>query len=206
MRHRDMLSLRQFREEREAIERADREERERPVREAVATAQSLHQQIAAVRRERLSTIPDPERWLDPAVGPNVRFTQADARKFTAEQSNLYRQSHPETYWCPELVDLLGAYFDKEKIQIVTATMLEKLIARFDEVGLLPQRPIEPEPEPEEEQPVAVTEPEFVDGWDIDSGEPKKWTRRALDRLSSTDYRRALRLYKADLMLPTHSAF
>ena len=208
MRDRDLLSLRQFREEREAIEKADREERERPIREAVATAQSLHQQIAAVRRERLSTIPDPERWLDPAVGPNVRFTQADARKFNAEQSNLYRQSHPETYWCPELVDLLGAYFDKEKIQIVTATMLEKLISRFDEVGLLPQRPIEPEPEPEEEQPVITTvqPPATEIGIDPLTGLEREYTAREVRLMSADQWRRCFRITKADLMLPTHSAF
>jgi hypothetical protein len=208
MRHRDMLSLRQLREEREAIERADREERERPVREAVATAQSLHQQIAAVRRERLTTIPDPERWLDPAVGPDVRFTQADARKFNAEQSNLYRQSHPETYWCPELVELLGAYFDKERISLVTATMLERLISRFDEVGLLPQRPIEPEPEPEEEQPVITTvqPPATEIGIDPLTGLEREYTAREVRLMSADQWRRCFRITKADLMLPTHSAF
>jgi hypothetical protein len=208
MRHRDMLSVRQFREEREAIERADREQRERPIREAEAKAKELHQKLAVVRRERLTAIPDPDRWLDPAVGPDVRFTQANARKFNAEQSNLYQQSHPDTYWCPALIDLLSAYFDKERISLVTATMLEKLIARFDEVGLLPQRPFEPEPEPEEELPVITTvqQPATEIGIDPLTGLEREYTAREVHLMSADQWRRCFRITKADLMLPTHSAF
>ncbi len=203
---RDRRSLRAFMDEEAERERLEREERERPIREATDKLRETHRKLAAVERERLTSIPDPERWLDPAVGPDVRMTDAQADAFNRDQSKAYRDAHPDL-WSPELVDLLAAYFRKEGIRLVTASMLERLVERFAEAGLLPERPAEPEPEATiEEEPVVIVEPERHVGIDPLTGEEREYTSREVERMSADEFRRAFKITKAGITLPTRAAF
>ena len=136
---------------------AEEERKWAPIKALQAQASETAKKLRDVERERLKSIPDPERYVDDTVGPNVRMTSEQAATYNREQANLYRQSHPDVYWCPELTSMLGSYFEKEKLKLISASMLETIINRFDAAGLLPERPevfpvIEAEPEPIIEQP------------------------------------------------------
>jgi hypothetical protein len=205
---RDRRSLREFREQEAERERLEREEQERPIRELTAELNQTHRRLAQIEREYLTgTVPDPERYLDPVVGPDVRMSASDAREFNGRQAELYAQSHPELYKCQELVDLVNSYFAKESIQIVTAAMLERLINRFADAGLLPERPVEPEPDPVVEPEIlAEPVPETYEGIDPSTGEQRTYSAWQVDRMSSDEYRRVFRLTRADVSFPAHAAF
>jgi len=207
MTNRERDSLKAFREEEAQRERLEAEEIDRPIREATEQLRATHRKLALVERERLTTVPDPERWLDPAVGPETRMTAKQAGEFNREQAQLYRESHPDTYWSDELLDLLSAYFNKEQLRLITAQMLERLVERFAAVGLLPERPAEPEPEPIiEEQPVPAIEPETHVGIDPLTGAEREYSARELERMTADEYRRAFKITKAGITLPTRAAF
>jgi hypothetical protein len=204
---RDRRSLRAFLEEESERERLEREERDRPIREATEKLRATHRKLALIERERLTTIPDPERWLDPAVGPNVRMTEQQAADFNRDHAKAYRESHPEIYWSDALLDLLSRYFQKEHLKLITAEMLERLVERLAAVGLLPERPIEPEPDPViEEEPVAVAQPERHVGIDPLTGEQREYTEREVARMTAEEFRRAFRITRASITLPTRAAF
>jgi hypothetical protein len=105
---------------------------------------------------------------------------------------------------PELTNLVGEFFDRNGIVLTTSDQIGKVVNRIRDAGLLPAPPPPPPPlklAPKRPAVVKPKAPELIDGWDVVTGEPKKWTERALDMLSGDDYRRALRLYRADLALP-----
>jgi hypothetical protein len=201
---RNRLEIREFRNLEAAKEQERREAEERPIKEAEEKLQKNFRKLAEVYRERLlGTVPDPDRIpVDPAVAAVV-MSLDDAGKFNKNEFIKYHDSHPDVFWNDELIDNLGVYFAKNGLQIITSDMIGALIDRYREASLLPEPPqVEPEPLQTEEpvQTTQASEPELIDGFDLESGAPRKWTARELDRLSSTDYRRALHLYKDAISL------
>ena len=196
MRERDRLSSIAHQRELAEIEAAERERIEAPIRAAEKALEQTYRELNEVHKERLvGKVPDPDRYLDPTVGPDVRMSRKDAQDFNLAQWNMFVSQHPEIYVCTELLDLLDAYCEKEKIHIVTFAMIERIVQRFADCGLLPERPApEPEPEPSVNDTEVVQEtpkePELIDGWSLECGEPCKYTQRALDLMSSTDFREA----------------
>lgn len=189
---------------REEVEAAEREASEAPIRDAEVALKETHRKLAMVMRERLlAEVRDPDVFLDQQVA-TIRMTEQQAEEYNLQQFRTYREQYPDIYWTEQLVDQVGRYFDKNELKIVSTAMIKNVIERFEEAGLLPERPEDDTPgtvDESEPQQVEPPQPELIDGWDIESGEPKKWTPRALDRLSSTEYRRALHLDKAALSLP-----
>jgi hypothetical protein len=204
MKERDRLSLKAYREEIEAKDRAERDEQERPIREAANTLKETSRKLAAVYRERLlGRVPDPDRIPVDRELSGISMSFADADKFNRAEFVKFRQAHSDVHWNDELIKNIGQYFEQNGLQIVTSSMIARVIERYGEAGLLPDPP-QPEPDPApvpEPVPVIASEPELIDGYDLESGEPRKWKPRELDRLSADQYRRALRLYKQNLALP-----
>ena len=198
MRERDRLSIRAHREEIESIEQAERERVEAPIRAAEERLKESHRRLAQVYRDRLlGKVKDPDRIpVDPSV-TGIRMPRAEADNFNRREFAKFKNEHLDVYWTHELLVNLGDYFHKNGLQIVTAGMIGSLIERYREYALLPDPPLpEPEPEPIAE-PAKPIEPELEHGWD-DSGNPLTLTRRQVDRLSSTEYRKFKRLDRAAL--------
>ena len=206
MSERERAVLREHRRELEAQEAAEREAREAPIRAATEELNEIHNKLIALQRERLlSNIKDVDAFADPDLA-TVRMTEEQASNYNREQFNLYRAQHPDVYFDEILLGRMGSYFERNSLRIISAAMIANVIERFKEAALLPERPTPTPSQPYEPKPtvnltIAAPKTELVDGWDLLSGEPRKWTPRELDRLSSDDYRRALRLYRADLELP-----
>ena len=203
MRERDRISAVEHQLELQAIEEQAREERERPIREATEQLEKNYYELTKVYKERLiGKVPDPERFIDPAVGPSVKMSLKDAQTFTAQQWQLFVGQHPELYAGSELLDLIDSYCKKESISIITVAMFERMIERFAACGLLPERPAPVEtvndtPEPESETP---TGPQMFDGFDPYTDLPITLTKRQVDRLSADEYRRFAKVRTADLDL------
>lgn len=202
--HRQTLELRARREELEAIDRADREAAEAPIKAAEAKLRETQAKVLKTQRARLlDNIIDVEAFSDPALN-GVVMTEEQARTYNQSEFRKVRERRKSIDWTDELLGRLGAYFERNGLRLISAAMLEAALQRFDEVGLVPQIQV---PAPKAQHPVRIgsstrsIEPEMIDGWDLVTGEPKKWTVRSLDKLSSEEYRRALRLYKDDLQFP-----
>jgi hypothetical protein len=205
MNERERLNRRQFDEEEAALEASAREERERPIREAEARLIETHRKLAALEVERLTgKVRDPERFVDPSVA-SVKMTASQAHEFNVAEVFKYRTEHPEVFWCPELVDLIGAYLDHNALQIVTASMIHSIVSRLGDVGLLPERPAEPEPDWAEEQrePVQPIEREKHIGIDLSTGEQREYSDFEVERLSADEFRKVFRPFKGN---PLANAF
>jgi hypothetical protein len=206
MSQRELTVLREHRLELEAQEASEREAREAPVRAATEQLNEIHNKLVALQRERLlSNIKDVDAFADPDLA-TVRMTEEQASGYNREQFNLYRSTHPNVFWNETLLEQVGAYFERNGLRIISAAMIANVIERFKEAALLPDRPTPAPSQPYMPKPsvnltIAAPKTELIDGWDLVSGEPRKWTPRELDRLSADEYRRALRLYRADLELP-----
>ncbi|MBW4039201.1 MAG: hypothetical protein HIU91_10065 [Acidobacteria bacterium] len=220
MTQRERDSLREFREAEEAEQRAadapriaaEREQAERIVQLQEENVAALRQ-LRAVERERVLNLPDEEFRIDPStVGASGAVPLDKLASWHAAQSTQFLADNPQYYRCPENEKAIIAYIERNApgIKLLSAVQLTAAYRRLRDLGLLRERPapVMPEPEPVERlsPPPPVEKPvnpldELVDGWEIDGSAPRKWTGRELERLSGDDYRRALRLYKADLELP-----
>jgi hypothetical protein len=206
MSERERLSRRRFDEEEAAIEAAEREERERPIREAEAKLVATHRKLAALEVERLTgKIKDPERFVDPSVA-SVQMTATRAHEFNMIEIVKYRTEHPEVFWSPELVNLIGEYLDRNHLKVVTATMIDNVVSRLGSVGMLPERP-EPEPieeqEPEPEQP---KERERHVGIDLSTGEEREFSDFEINRMSADDFRKIFRPFKGNPLAMAFSRY
>lgn len=199
MLERDRLSIRAYREEEEARERAEQEERERPIREAEAAMNSTYRELAKVVRARLhGEVKDPDLYLDPEVAA-AKMSKEQANAFNAEQFNKFYHAHPELAaqlgTGPELektLEIVAHYWTVNKIAIATERMFWNVIQRMHETGMLPGPP-QPEPEPEptpEPEPAKPAGPKVYVGRDWETGEEKTFTQREVNRMSSLDFKRA----------------
>jgi hypothetical protein len=196
MRERDRLSLKAEYQRREADELAEREERERPIREAESRIQGTLRELAKVYRARLlGEVRDPDVFVDPAVA-TVRMTEAQAKDFNNQSVREYRESHPEVYWCEELIELVGHYFDANALRITSAAMVDNVVTRMRDAGLVPERPEpkpQPEPTPEPEQSLPPPGPQTYVGRDWQTGLDREFTEREVNRMSSLEYQRAFKI-------------
>lgn len=201
MSDRERQSIRRHQAEIAELERAEREERERPIREAETHLKETANALAKVYRARLlGEVPDPDRYIDPATNGMI-LTQEAADKYNSAEARKYRAQNPDFYFTDELFDSISSYLDRNEIRLVSATMLSALIERYREAGLLPERPApepEPEPTPEPTQPAI---PQTFRGFDPETGAEREYSAREVNRMSSEQYRRAFRIYAADLALP-----
>jgi len=193
MRHRDLLAIREHREEVEAQERAEKERREAPIRAAQEQFNASYRKLGEVYRERLrGEIPDPEPITIDPVTVGVRMTPEQAQQFNREEFAKYRAAFPAVYFTDELLENMGAYFAANSLRIVTASMIGELVERYRTAGMLPDPP-QAEPEPEqttEPELTRVPEPEVYIGRDWQSGKEREFTRLEIDRMSSEEYRKA----------------
>jgi hypothetical protein len=192
MRHRDLLTIREHRAEVEAQERAERERIERPIREAEARLKETHRKLHAVAVERLlGKVKDPDRVPVDAELIGAKMSRTDADKFNVAEFRKFRESHPEVYLNPELLENMGAYWDANGLQIISANMLSALIDRYRHAGLLPDAPAPdpeplPAPEPEAAKPAG---PVVHIGVDWQTGREREFTRREVDRMSADEFRK-----------------
>jgi hypothetical protein len=206
MSERERLSRKQFDEEEAALESAECAERERPIREAEAKLIATHRKLAALEVERLTgRVKDPERYVDPSVA-SVQMTAKAAHEFNTVEITKYRAEHPEVFWSPEIVDLIGAYLDYNGLKVVTASMIDNVVSRLGSVGLIPDRPLEPEPIEESSEPEQTREREKHVGIDLATGEEREFSDFEINRMSADDFRKVFRPFKGNPLAMAFSRY
>lgn len=201
MRERDRQSSRQYRNEVAELERQERESAERPIREAEAQLKKTHAELLAIEKENVSRFKDDELYITPEL-KTATMLQTDADVFNKKQADLFIQTTPEyaPYRTPENAEILVQYCHRNGLNIIDSDMYRAAFYRLRDLGLLtaipePEPIEEPEPEPIAETP-AQTQGE--EGFDLESGLPRVYTKREVAQMSSDQYRRAFRLYKDKL--------
>lgn len=217
IRSRDSESAREFRN-REAELEAQQQQAAEELQTAERARLDEEQRQAVRERQRkyfseaLLSGPDAFFHIDPATyTPLPKGT--DLTAWHREEARKFAKANPSYYPCPENFGTIKKYIDVNapNIRVVSALQMTWAYQRLAEYGLLKGRPAPmPEPTPEAaKRPAFVnrgikpetTPPDspdaLVSGWDLDSGAPRMWTNRELDRLNALDYRKALRLYTPD---------
>jgi hypothetical protein len=199
LRERDRLQIREWNEAEAAREAAEREERERPIREATEQANELHRKIHATVRERVASLVDEDgRWADP-IHIGTVMSEDDCRRYNGQQALIFVRDNPDLYWNRANMEAVIAYMVRNGINIASAETFRRTYMRLAEFGLLETAP-EPEPTPEPEPlPIAPPPPEVFEGIDLETGEPKVYTKYQVDRMGSDEFLRVFRIGKVDGM-------
>ena len=212
-RDRTNREIREFHEQEEEQERqraqADEERRIAEQGQREEQRRTAHRAFIA---ECVLNSPDATFFtLDPAtLTPLPKGVTVAA--YNREQAALFVQQTPEylAYKSDQTLRAIADYLDRNApgIKLVSALQLRWAFERLKSLGLIQLNPA-PIPEPESGAapaqvnlgvgpPSDPNSPDaVVEGWDLESGAPRKWTNRELNKLSSTDYRRALRLYSVE---------
>lgn len=196
MSERERLALRERRAEAEAAERAERERIEAPIQAAKVQLDETYRKLVAVQRDRLlgrTKDPDPVP-SDPQLN-GVRMSRAAADKFNVREFTKFQEQHPEIFWTHELLEQMGAYWDANRLQIISATMLDALVSRYRDAGLLPDPPA-PEPEPEpipEPEPSEPSGPTVYTGIDPETGVERTYTEFEVNKMPSETFRKTFRV-------------
>jgi hypothetical protein len=150
-------------------------------------------------------VKDPERYVDPSVA-SVQMTAKAAHEFNTVEITKYRAEHPEVFWSPEIVDLIGAYLDYNGLKVVTASMIDNVVSRLGSVGLIPDRPLEPEPIEESSEPEQTREREKHVGIDLATGEEREFSDFEINRMSADDFRKVFRPFKGNPLAMAFSRY
>lgn len=178
-----------------AEQRRNEEERQRPIREAEQRLTETHRKLATVGRDEVvNGQPDPF-WSTPEDA-NISLGLDEAKEFVREQSKLFRAANPWYFPCQENFDAIVNYLIAQRVPIPTLSCFELAASRLRSLGMLKERP-EPQPTPAPVQPTTETEPQqdgLTDGWDIESGQPRKYTEREINRMSSAEFKKAFKMW------------
>ena len=192
---RDRLSLKQYRAEEAAREEAERIEREAPLREAEQKLAASTLALNKRMKEVVQSGRDPDFQI-PASVAGKGMTVEEASTFNASEGRKFSQNTPEFYPSARNIDAILDYLVRQGINIADAATYRAAYLRLRDLGLLEERPPEPEPieAPPEPEPVIVAEPETFAGVDPETGSPREYTQREVTRMDSLTFRKCFKLY------------
>jgi hypothetical protein len=200
------ITAQQVRDDLAEADRKRKEAEERPIKEAEAQLHANHLKLFELGRTAvLNSEQDPFFELpESAVG--LSMPHAEVADFVAKEAARFVAENPDFFPCRENHQAMMKYImdQKKDILIPNADVFKAVFERLSRLDLLVQKP-EPKPEPEPE-PAPIEEPEKIeqeappqseeltDGWDIVTGEPRKYTQAEIWKLSSADLKKAFKMW------------
>lgn len=187
-------------------QRLQLEEEERPLKEAAEQNKSLLLEREQLARKLIDRgEPDP-LFVIPDDALNLRMAVPEAQAFSKAQAEKFVNETPEYHACPENLKALTDYLLLQHIPIVTVSVLKAAYERLTELGMLKQKPTEPQSEPEQQPPV-VTEPDpankyFTETIFTDSSTGATYTEYQLDQLKSDEFAALMKLPRVNRFVPT----
>jgi len=170
-------------------------------------------ELARAEKQRIqSGLPDPEFVPDPRYD-NAKMTNSEASEFNDRQCQIFMDRNPDwqAYQTSANVDILLDYIWNQGVRIISAESYARAFRRLLQYNLLqpiePEIEAEPEPMPSMEHegyPAPTRRPQLIDGWDLQTGEPRKYTPYELDRLPAETLRRVLRIPTAPIVRPRNT--
>lgn len=149
------------------------------------------------REAVLAGKPDPN-WKIPASAAGLRMSVEKAKAYAREQSSLFVEHNPEYFPSRANVDAITEYLIAQDVSIPNEECFRLAWLRLRDLGMIEERPVptpEPTPAPVQQPTEAVpAETELVDGFDLETGEPRKFTQREIWKMDSTTFRKAFRAW------------
>jgi hypothetical protein len=188
------------RDELAEAERKRLEDEQRPIREAELKLTQTHRKLADLAKaEVIAGRPDPD-WTLPQSASDLHMSAEEALKFVGLESDRFVRETPDYHRCPENQSAVVKYLLDQHVLIPNADCFRDAWQRLKFLGLISEKP-EPRPEPTaastEPEPIKQEAPpqsELTDGWDIVTGEPRKFTQAEIWKMSSGDLKKAFRMW------------
>ena len=142
--------------------------------------------------------PDPA-WKMPDGAKELRMSVAEAKAYASEQSRLFVEHNPEYFPSAANVAAITKYLrDQTDVVIPNEECFRLAWLRLRDLGLIEERPapapeVVPEPVPETSE-VVPAETELVDGFDLTTGEPHRYSQAEIWKMSSGDMKKAFRMW------------
>lgn len=138
--------------------------------------------------------PDPA-WEIPPSAAGLSMSVDAAKSFVRSEADAFVEHTPSYYPCKHNWNRIQNYIETQGIAIPNRDVFNQAFERLSDLGLLEQRPTpEPTPEPEPQSPEPINDPKLVDGFDPETGEPRKFTQVEIWKMDSTTYRKAFRMW------------
>jgi hypothetical protein len=129
----------------------------------------------------------------PESAKGLRMSVAAAKVFARKQAELFVEHNPEYHPSSANVAAITKYLTEQGVVIPNEECLRVAWLRLRELRMIEERPIEPEPEPAPAEPVPEPE-DLVDGFDIQTGEPRRYSQREVWHMDSTTFRKAFQAF------------
>jgi hypothetical protein len=191
------VTLREIRQAEVAEEQRQRDTEEAKVREAETNLTATHQKIhELVKKAVVDGRPDPDFGEIPDRIRNRRMTVKQALAFNEAESRRFVEETPDYYRCDKNSKTITDYLWNQGVQIPDAEAYKLAFTRCRSLGLL----VEPAPEPITVEQPEPNEPEqkqddgSVDGFDLNSGEPRRFTQAEIWKMSSSDLKKAFKMW------------
>ena len=161
-------------------------------RDEAAELEAEHQ---SARDAILAGQPD-KHWKIPASAAGLRMSVEKAEAFVREQSKLFVEHNREYFPNRVNFDAITEYLIAQGVTIPTEHCFRRAWLRLRELNIIEESPA---PAPElQKQELEPSEPKLeddpVDGFDIETGQPRKYTQREVWRMDSNTYKKAFKAW------------
>lgn len=136
-------------------------------------------------------------WKIPASAAGLKMSLEQGRAFVRKQGELFVEHNPEYYPSSNNLNNIRDFLFAQGISIPTEECFRLAWQRLRELGLIEERPAasEPAPAPIQELLASETPADYViDGFDPETGEPRRFTQRDIWKMDSGTYRKAFRAW------------
>jgi hypothetical protein len=149
------------------------------------------------RESVLAGKPDPS-WKIPASAAGLKMTIEQAREFAKTAAAQFVKENPEYHATMNNFETIVAYLTTNGVVIPTSEVFKLAWLHLRELSLIEElERLVPAKEPE-----TVTQPseplpaegELVDGYDLETGEPRKYSQAEIWKMSSGDLKKAFRMW------------
>jgi hypothetical protein len=149
------------------------------------------------RESVLAGKPDPS-WKIPASAAGLKMTIEQAREFAKTAAAQFVKENPEYHATMNNFEAIVSYLTTNGVEIPTSEVFKLAWLRLRELSLIEElersEPAkEPEPETQPSEPIPA-ETELVDGFDLETGEPRRYSQAEIWKMSSGDLKKAFRMW------------
>jgi hypothetical protein len=147
------------------------------------------------REDVLAGKPDPA-WEIPASAAGLKMPIEQARDFAKTAATQFVKENPEYHATMNNFETIVSYLTTNSVVIPTEDCFRLAWLRLRELGMIEERPApakEPETVTQPSEPIPA-ETELVDGFDLETGEPRRYSQAEIWKMSSGDLKKAFRMW------------
>jgi hypothetical protein len=158
-----------------------------------------HRKLYELEKAEIETGRPDQAWAWPQSAVGLNMSVGAAREFAKREGEAFVAANPSYFPSKKNFETIVNYLSAQGVVIPTRDCFAQAVERLQHFGLLEERPA-PSPEPTpvaQAQPIEETEAppsDLVDGWDIETGQPRKYSEREINRMSSDEFKKAFKMW------------